>query len=103
MGIYPKTKYEWDHKRQVLLQHYDNFSGMKVTTVFVPIAKIEDRDNCFCCSCGEREGSDPFCRNHGFAGLRPCESHNQPGVADEEGRMPDSVQDARRRRDAQSD
>lgn len=38
------------------------------------------RDTCFCCSCeDEHTGSDVYCRNHGFAGERPCEVHNMPG------------------------
>lgn len=51
------------------------------------------RTDCFCCSCDEdRPGSDPYCRNHGFVAMRPCESHSMPGQEDEDGVLPDSVQ-----------
>ena len=55
---------------------------------------LAERTNCFCCSCGDSPGSDPYCRNHGWAGQRPCDRHNMPGQANEEGIMPDSVQAA---------
>jgi len=55
-----------------------------------------ERTDCFCCSCSEF-GIDVFCRNHGFAGQRPCEVHNMPGEADDEGKMPASVQKERAR------
>lgn len=59
-----------------------------------------DRTDCYCCSCGEGDGSDYLCRNHGYGfGARPCEHHNMPGstILDPEtdedtGIMPDSVQ-----------
>jgi hypothetical protein len=55
------------------------------------------RLTCFCCSCGDF-GADPACRNHGYAGTRPCEKHGTPGsVWDDDGTMPDSVQMERRR------
>lgn len=57
--------------------------------------KVE-RTDCFCCSCGEEGGSDPHCRNHGWVGERPCETHNMPGTLDDEGKMPASVQKVRR-------
>lgn len=58
-------------------------------------ASILTRTNCFCCSCTDTGASDPYCRNHGFAGERPCEDHKMPGQVDEEGRMPASVQSQR--------
>lgn len=48
--------------------------------------------DCFCCSCPEYGGVDPYCRNHGWAGTRPCEIHESPGMADETDKMPVSVQ-----------
>lgn len=63
----------------------------------------EERDNCFCCSCPEHAYADPFCRNHGFAGSRPCEEHSMPGTPDEFGNMPRSVQSARRNELAEAD
>lgn len=59
--------------------------------------KLVERTNCYCCSCGDYGSSDPYCRNHGFAGTRPCETHELPGSADEDGVMPDSVQTEQRR------
>lgn len=58
--------------------------------------------HCFCCSCDDHN-PDPYCRNHGFAGERPCEEHNMPGSVDENGTMPDSVQVVRRRQLADQD
>ena len=51
-----------------------------------------DRNDCFCCSCPDVGASDHACRNHGFYGRRPCEFHNLPGLKDEDGVMPHSVQ-----------
>lgn len=84
-----------------LTREYDDFSGKRVTTIYQPILVIEERDDCFCCSCGEREGSDPACRSHGDYGKRPCEEHGMPGYTWEDegggdsGVMPASVQAAR--------
>lgn len=59
------------------------------------------RTDCFCCSCGDREGSDSSCRNHNYGfDRRPCEVHHLPGQADDDGKMPESVQVERARRDA---
>lgn len=55
-------------------------------------AFTEERITCFCCSCDTDELSDPYCRNHGFAGARPCESHGMPGEPNEDGVMPLSVE-----------
>lgn len=55
------------------------------------------RVDCYCCSCPDWGGPDPYCRNHGFAAERPCEVHNMPGTADEKGVMPESVQAERAR------
>jgi len=58
---------------------------------------IEHRTDCFCCSCDDELSTmDVFCRNHGFAGSRPCEVHGMPGQPDDDGAMPASVQAARR-------
>lgn len=79
-----------------------------VQTEWVEVQRI----TCFCCSCGEREGSDPACRNHGFAAVRPCEEHGTPGsvwdadtgdgepLPDWHNTMPESVQVIRRERRA---
>lgn len=59
------------------------------------VNQSEQRDNCFCCSCPEDVGADPYCRNHGWIGTRPCEEHKMEGQATEEGEMPLSVQKKR--------
>lgn len=56
-----------------------------------------ERTDCFCCSCSDWGGSDPYCRNHGFAAERPCEVHQMPGTPNEAGVMPESVQAERAR------
>lgn len=54
---------------------------------------------CYCCSCGERVGSDPYCRNHGWVGTRICTEHPGGGdLADEDGCLLPTVQGERRRR-----
>lgn len=58
----------------------------------------EERTNCFCCSCNpDSPNHDPCCRHHGWWGLRPCELHGMPGKEDDDGVMPVSVQEYRRR------
>lgn len=60
---------------------------------------VKKRTNCFCCSCDQDEDGyihhDFYCRNHGFAGLRPCEEHQMPGQKNEDGYMPSTVQAVR--------
>lgn len=54
------------------------------------------RTDCFCCSC--ESVLDPHCRNHGFDGERPCETHEQPGKMASllnPPRLPESVQKQR--------
>lgn len=95
MGIYPTLK------NVDFSQHPDGrWSWTEVESVPGLIRRrrvvaepwVEERTNCFCCSCDELS-SDPACRNHGFAGTRPCEVHNMPGQPwDHSGEMPDSVQ-----------
>lgn len=79
MGTYPNTKYEHDLKSKVLKVTQDTGWGLTKVTFYEPIAVLEHRKTCYCCSCGDREGSDPFCRNHGFAGTRACEEHEMHG------------------------
>lgn len=79
MGIYSSTRYEHSFKGDVLTEVYDAGYGMKVTRVWQLIVEIEDRATCHCCSCGERPGTDPYCRNHGYCGTRKCELHEMPG------------------------
>lgn len=52
------------------------------------------RVNCYCCTCTEshdRVNTDKHCRNHGFAGRRPCAVHNLPGDPDQDGTVPDAI------------
>lgn len=107
MGIYANVtqKREGD-----LLIVTTETPGLKVIETFKLESREEDLTECFCCSCGDY-GSDPACRNHGFAATRPCEEHNMPGsvwddfyvdgVLDKSsGTMPESVQEVRRQREA---
>lgn len=74
-----------------------HWPGVTMTREVTAGPWTEERTDCFCCSCyednyGTHEGSDPHCRNHGWAGRRPCKDHNMPGTADDDGDMPISVQ-----------
>jgi hypothetical protein len=54
--------------------------GLKVTYVYELICVVEERTDCFCCSCSDEESTnDPYCRNHGWAAKRPCDIHDMPG------------------------
>lgn len=89
MGIYPDER--WERKSETEWVRVVTTPGLEVRETFQRTLRIENRDNCFCCSCPEY-GTDVYCRNHGWAGTRPCEDHNMPGQKDEEGVMPGSVQ-----------
>jgi hypothetical protein len=93
MGIYPdyytepadtKTAHEW--------YEYRSIPGV-VSRRRVVATNWEEyqRNNCFCCSC-EDFSCDPYCRNHGWYGTRPCEVHGMPGEAGDDGVMPAGVQ-----------
>ena len=84
--------------------------GLEYTIVVKGADWVEKRTDCFCCSCSEDEwghiSPDVACRNHGFAGKRPCRAHNMPGSEyDPEmgGGMPDSVQKHRERNNPKSE
>lgn len=87
MGIYPEEHWERKPVSSTLAgttpipdaTFTQSTPGISRTIIYKAIAIFEERTNCFCCSCGEREGSDPACRNHGWAALRPCEKHQMPG------------------------
>lgn len=75
MGIYPKT--DFTKEGDLLVKTYNGFDGKIVKTYYQQILVIEERTNCYCCSCGDREGSDPYCRNHGYGyGERHCDVHD---------------------------
>ena len=93
MGIYPTTDYHRENDGRTLIRVHNDFSGMVKTEVYELVCTIEDRTTCFCCSCSNDYQTDPFCRNHGWAGTRPCELHNMPGAPIQDSdEMPDSVQ-----------
>lgn len=86
-----------------------NETGYKLTRQVTATQWVEmERTDCYCCSCDDDDlGNyvDVFCRNHGYAGERPCEVHNLPGTIDpdytpEQTTMHDSVQEVWRKRRA---
>lgn len=102
MGIYPHVHLE--EKREgphVFLIRTTTEPGLVTTEEFIRTTSFELRTDCFCCSCGDEwrggGGRDPYCRNHGFAGKRPCEEHRTNGEPNEDGVMPASVQEERKK------
>ena len=59
-------------------QHWPGYVNSRQVTA-TPWVEHE-RTTCFCCSCGDRENSDVYCRNHGFVGERRCDVHHMPGT-----------------------
>lgn len=111
MGIYPIYSKSPVETVKVLNGHVDTWTEYRNTPGLVEERivnatswRVKERTDCYCCSCDdERPGSDPACRNHGFAAQRPCDTHNLPGETwgDEagfglEGKMPTSVQEYRK-------
>lgn len=96
MGVYENYTYGPVTKNDdgtETLQEFQHWPGhTNVRTITRTAWTLHERTDCYCCSCGHREGSDPYCRNHGFAAERPCEVHKMAGVPDEDGKMPVSVQ-----------
>lgn len=130
MGIYPDKTWRstTSHRQPSLLPDEDrvpkqvatytyHVPGLTQTFVYELVAVIEERTNCYCCTCPD-DGlqTDPACRNHGWAATRPCEEHDMPGqpwgdemctdacrgtrhaVGCRTGTMPNSVQVVRQRR-----
>lgn len=111
MGIYPEFSYKEVRGRpgaESQLHARTETPGFARTVVYVALMVIEDRTNCFCCSCDG--SSDPHCRNHGWLANRPCEVHDMPGQVhhpDDEGQpegaftpyVPESVQKYNARRE----
>lgn len=84
MGIYPTVRIERltspsSNEYDVLLRCITE-PGLERVEIYRLEAVIVNRADCFCCSCGDREGSDLHCRNHGWVGERPCETHDLPGM-----------------------
>lgn len=93
MGIYPSESVETKDDTLILRR---SLPGVEYVTVYEAIVKIENRTDCFCCSCTD-ERTDAACRNHGFYGKRPCEEHGMPGyVWQDSDTMPATVQEARK-------
>ncbi len=100
MGIYPDEKWtkRLDGTAHPPVEYTWESGGLKRTVYYRAVLVIEDRTNCYCCSCPSDGAMDLACRNHGFAAVRPCENHSMPGIPyDGEmegsaGQMPRSVQ-----------
>jgi hypothetical protein len=90
MGLYAEQFLERQGSTLLISENYPGISHVKVYQL---VAEIENRTDCFCCTCGDREGSDPACRNHGWAAQRPCDIHGFPGQPwdDDESEMPEPV------------
>lgn len=106
MGIYAEHTYDrqTSARRAPAVLHTIHVPGLDQVFVYELVAVIENRTNCFCCSCPPDYGVDAACRNHGWAAERPCEEHGMPGQpwdvddgSDAEV-MPESVQEVRRLR-----
>lgn len=96
MGIYPDETYKRGADNTLIHTHDE--PGLQIIRYYKEILVIENRTECFCCSCPDYS-HDPACRNHGFAAKRPCELHDMPGstwdpefMDGEEDIMPESVQ-----------
>lgn len=101
MGIYPETSWKRHEATNEAVYTY-SVPGLTVTETYKLDSRIEERTDCFCCSCGDTP-DDPYCRNHGYYGKRPCELHQMPGSPIEDtNEMPDSVQVERARRKEQT-
>lgn len=86
MGIYPQER--WYVRRDdghVIATHTTKEPGLETVETFVLVEVVTRRDDCFCCSCVDDGPSDPYCRNHGFAGRRACEIHHTPEEIDHSG------------------
>jgi hypothetical protein len=94
MGIYPHT--EIKDRRPVAngetWTEVRTQPGLTQTRVVIAAPWVEKRTDCYCCSCDDEGLADPYCRNHGWVGERPCDTHGMPGEADDFGVMPVSVQ-----------
>lgn len=111
MGIYAERYYEDENGHRISIPPRRTVPYVEVVSepgvvwkrTVTPSEWTEERTDCYCCSCGERVGSDPACRNHGFAAKRPCDIHNLPGSEWDpefmdglEGVMPEPVSKARK-------
>ena len=96
MGIYPEVV--WEKVDEFHVKRTTTLPGVVKTETYALVASITVRDDCFCCSCGDSQ--DPYCRNHGFYGKRPCEEHKMSGSPIEDtDEMPESVQAERARQE----
>jgi hypothetical protein len=95
-GIYPnvtvKDERRWPDGTRTWTE-VTTTPGVTEERYVVASAPVVKRTDCFCCTCGDREGSDFACRNHGYYAQRPCERHGMPGQPWEgTDEMPESVQ-----------
>lgn len=108
MGIYPTKDTTrpkpTDDGGQTWEETTDDYAVKRTRTVIAGPWR-EERYNCFCCTCEYTDAysmSDAYCRNHGFAGERPCDIHNMPGQPDDDDKMPMPVGEYRKMCDARS-
>lgn len=86
MGFYPQESY--DHRSRSIIKTVSQ-PGLEVVYIFELVATIENRTNCYCCSCPD----DPYpkndinCRNHGWYGTKPCAVHQMDGINGETGEV----------------
>lgn len=82
MGIYP-TVTNQPLPDDGLLVHTSTPEGKRFQ-IYTLTHDIFIRENCYCCTCeNDYSGPDPFCRNHGWIGTRPCDIHGMPGDKDD--------------------
>lgn len=81
MGIYPETRYKEVKTPSggIQLQKITTAPGVEHVVIYQAITELEIRTNCYCCSCDDDPGVDPYCRNHGWAGTRRCDKHGIAG------------------------
>lgn len=101
MGIYEFSKesrhIQWANGGQTWWELSDPGYGQKRRRLIVAQPwSLDPRTTCYCCSCPEGLGRDVDCRNHGFDGVRPCETHGMAGEPGDDGAVPVSVEAKRR-------
>lgn len=95
MGLYPdfSSKPANTHYVQAWVEFREDPGVTWHRTVTASPWSEYTRTDCYCCSCNDWYlSTDCYCRNHGWYGRRPCEVHEMPGEAGDDGSMPESVQ-----------
>lgn len=94
MGVYAsydKSEPEHNPDGSTTWTEYQRLPGIvRSRTITATEWKDHERTDCYCCSCGDY-GSDPYCRNHGFAGTRRCDVHRMPGTGKDPEYLHDGV------------